>query len=84
MSKERSAMQELRRQKKALIDDKKSICERLDKVKNTTNRLSRDQKQAKQSVKFTSVKELEDEIRCLERRQQTTSMSLSEEKKLLK
>ena len=77
-------MQELRRQKKALIDDKKSICKRLDKVKNTTNRLSRDKKQVKQSMKFTSVKELEDEIRRLERRQQTTSMSLSKEKKLLK
>jgi len=84
MGKERSALQELKRQKKALIDDKKSIRDRLAKVKNTTDKLSRDQKQAKQSVKFSSVKEIEDEIRRLERRQQTTSMSLGEEKKLIK
>lgn len=84
MGKERSALQELKREKKALIDDKKSIRDRLSKVKNTTDKLSRDQKQAKQGVKFTSVKDIEDEIRRLERRQQTTSMSLGEEKKLIK
>lgn len=84
IGKERSALQELRRQKKALIDDKKGIRNRLDKLKSTTDKMSRDQKQAKQSVKFSSVKEIEDEIRRLERRQQTTSMSLGEEKKLIK
>lgn len=84
IGKERSGLQELRRQKKALIDDKKAIRQRFDKIKSTTDKLSRDQKQAKQSVKFTSLKEIEDEIRRLERKQQTTSMSLGEEKKLIK
>jgi len=84
LGKERSDLQELRRQKKALIDDKKAIRNRLDKIKSTTDRLSRDQKQAKQSVKFSSLKEIEDEIRRLERKQQTTSMSLGDEKKLIK
>jgi len=84
IGKERGVVQELRRQKKALIDDKKSIRNRLDKLKSTTDRLSREQKQSKQGVKFSSVKEIEDEIRRLERRQQTTSMSLGEEKRLIK
>merc|ERR1712008_15525 len=84
MGKERSAIQELKREKKALIDDKKTIRDRLSKAKSTTDKLSRDQKQTKQGVKFTSVKDIEDEIRRLERRQQTTSMSLGEEKKLIK
>jgi len=84
MGKERSAIQELKREKKALIDGKKTIRDRLSKAKSTTDKLSRDQKQTKQGVKFTSVKDIEDEIRRLERRQQTTSMSLGEEKKLIK
>jgi len=84
IGKERGIVQELRRNKKALIDDKKSIRNRLDKLKSTTDRLSREQKQSKQGVRFGSVKEIEDEIRRLERRQQTTSMSLGEEKRLIK
>lgn len=84
IGKDRAVMQDLRKQKKALIDEKKIIRGRLDKMKSTTDKLSRDQKQAKSSVKFTSLKEIEDEIRRLERRQQTTSMSLGEEKRLIK
>merc|ERR1712125_314112 len=77
VSKERDALARLRSQKGALITEKKAI-------RNQSERLFEGQKAAKQSVKFTNIVDIDDEIKKLQKRQETTSMSLTEEKRLIK
>lgn len=84
LSKERDALSRLRSQKGALITEKKAIRARLDATRNQSERLFEGQKAAKQGVRFTSVAEIDAELKKLQRRQETTSMSLSEEKRLIK
>jgi len=84
VGKERAALQDLRKQKRTLIDQKKSIRGRLDAMRTQTERLFNDQKQAKASIKFNSIESIDKEIRKLQRMQETTSMTLSEEKRLIK
>lgn len=84
VSRERDALGRLRSQKSALIQEKKAIRARLDATRNQSERLFDSQKAAKSSVKFTTVEEIDAEIKKLQRRQETTSMSLSEEKRLIK
>jgi len=84
VSKERDALARLRSQKGALITEKKAIRARLDATRNQSERLFEGQKAAKQSVKFTNIADIDAEIKKLQRRQETTSMSLSEEKRLIK
>jgi len=84
VSKERDILARLRSQKGALITEKKAIKARLDATRNQSERLFEGQKAAKQSVRFTRVEDIDAEIKKLQRRQETTSMSLSEEKRLIK
>lgn len=84
VSKERDALARLRSQKGALINEKKAIRARLDATRNQSERLFEGQKAAKQGVKFTNLEDIDAEIKKLQRRQETTSMSLSEEKRLIK
>jgi len=84
VSKERDALARLRSKKGALITEKKAIKARLDATRNQSERLFEGQKAAKQSVRFTRVEDIEAELKKLQRRQETTSMSLSEEKRLIK
>lgn len=84
VGKEKAALQDLRRQKRMLIDQKKAIRGRLDMMRNQSDKLFNDQKQAKASIKFTTIESIDAEIRKLQKRQETTSMSLSEEKRLIK
>ena len=84
VGKERAALQDLRKQKRSLIDQKKSIRGRLDAMRTQTERLFNDQKQAKASIKYNSIESIDKEIKKLQRMQETTSMTLSEEKRLIK
>jgi len=84
VSKERDALARLRSQKGALITEKKAIRARLDATRNQSERLFEGQKAAKQSVKFTNIADIDNEIKKLQKRQETTSMSLTEEKRLIK
>lgn len=81
---ERDAIKALRSKKAQLIDEKRAIRARLDLTKTQTDRLMNDRKATKAGFKFTTISEIEAEISKLSRKQETTSMSLSEEKRIIK
>lgn len=80
----RDELSRLRGKKGVLISEKKSIRSRLDASRNTSERLFEDKKKTKDTMKYTTLEEIEEEIKRLQRRQETTSMSLMEEKRLIK
>jgi uncharacterized coiled-coil DUF342 family protein len=80
----RDAVQELRAKKGALINEKKAIRAKLDALKDQGDRLVKDRKDTRSNVRFGSVQEIDAELQKLQRRQETTSMSLGDEKKLIK
>ena len=84
VGKEREALQQLRKKKGELIDEKRAIRAKLDAIKSTTDKLAKDRKDTRSSIKFSSIEEIDSEIAKLQRRQETTSMSLQDEKKLIK
>ena len=84
LGKAKDAMVTLRQKKGKLIDEKRAIRAELDVLKQVGDKLVKDKKDAKSSVRFNSVEEIEAEIKKLQRRQETTSMSLTEEKQLIK
>mmetsp|Transcript_41288 Transcript_41288/g.98869 ORF Transcript_41288/g.98869 Transcript_41288/m.98869 type:complete len:526 (-) Transcript_41288:269-1846(-) len=84
LGKARDAMAGLRAQKSKLIDQKKAIRAQLDSLKAAGDKIVKDKKDAKSSVKFSSVADIDKEIAKLQKMQETTSMSLTEEKKLIK
>ena len=81
---EREAMKQLRQKKSALINEKKVLQSSLAKFKKEADNLMNDRKAAKANVRFSSVEKIDEEIRKLRDRQETTSMSLAEEKNLIK
>jgi uncharacterized coiled-coil DUF342 family protein len=80
----REAMQVLRAKKGKLIDEKRAIFTELNVLKATGDKLANDRKTTRSSVKFSTVEEINKEIARMEKLQETTSMSLSDEKKLIK
>jgi uncharacterized coiled-coil DUF342 family protein len=84
LGKERDALQQLRQKKGQLIDQKKAIRAQLDAIKGQADKLVKERKDTRSTVKFNSVAEINAEIARLNKRQETTSMSLQEEKKLIK
>mmetsp|Transcript_17999 Transcript_17999/g.37201 ORF Transcript_17999/g.37201 Transcript_17999/m.37201 type:complete len:547 (-) Transcript_17999:134-1774(-) len=80
----RSEMKGFKEKKGALIKEKQAIRAELNSVKNANDKALKEKKDAKSSVKFGSVDDINKEIRALERKQETTSMTLTEEKKLIK
>jgi uncharacterized coiled-coil DUF342 family protein len=82
--KDREALRTLRAKKGALIDEKKAMRARLDLVKKAADGLMNDRKAARANVRFGDVASIDAEITKLRTRQETTSMSLGEEKKLIK
>lgn len=77
-------MNALKAKKQKMIIEKKAIRAQLDSLKATGDKLSQERKDTRSSVKFGSVEEIEKEIKKLQKIQETTSMSLGEEKKLIK
>lgn len=67
-----------------MIEQKRQIRTRLEIVKADADRLIGQAKSARSGMKFTNVNDIEAEIARLQRRQETVSMSLSDEKKLIK
>ena len=74
----------LRHKKQQLIDEKRAIRARLDAMRSQQDKLAKDRKDTKASVRFSNVQDIEKELKRLQRLQETTSMSLTEEKKLIK
>lgn len=83
IGKAKDAMLVLRQKKGKLIDEKRIIRAELDVLKSMGDKLVKDKKDAKSNIRFNSVEEIDFEIKNLQRRQETTSMSLTEEKKLI-
>lgn len=84
IGKAKEAMLVLRQTKGKMIDEKRAIRAQLDVLKQVGDKLVKDKKDAKSSVRFNSVEEIEAEIKRLQKQQETTSMSLTDEKKLIK
>jgi uncharacterized coiled-coil DUF342 family protein len=82
--KDREALKQLRSKKGALINEKKAMRARMDLAKKAADSLMNDRKAARANVRFSDAASIEAEISKLRNRQETTSMSLSEEKLLIK
>ena len=81
---ERDALAKLRAQKGALIDEKKQILVKLEAIKTQGDKIAKDRKDTRANVKFHKVEDIDKELARLKKTQETTSMSLAEEKKILK
>lgn len=67
-----------------MIEQKRQIRTRLEIVKSNADRLIGQAKNARSGMKFTNLADIEKEIQRLQRQQETVSMSLADEKKLIK
>eukprot|EP00542_Grammatophora_oceanica_P017081 CAMPEP_0194046970 /NCGR_PEP_ID=MMETSP0009_2-20130614/23231_1 /TAXON_ID=210454 /ORGANISM="Grammatophora oceanica, Strain CCMP 410" /LENGTH=551 /DNA_ID=CAMNT_0038692461 /DNA_START=20 /DNA_END=1675 /DNA_ORIENTATION=+ len=84
MGKQRDILQGLRKEKGRLIEEKKVIRSKLDSLRTEADKLVKEKRDTGKSVgKFNSVADIDAEIKKLTRKQETTSMSLSQEKKLI-
>lgn len=77
-------LSKLRAQKGKLIDEKKAIRAKLDALKTEGDKLVKDRKETKSNIKFSTVEQIDAEVAKLAKKHETTSMSLTEEKKILK
>jgi len=84
LSKGRDTLNKLKNQKGLMINTKRQIRTRLEVVKANSDRLIGQAKNSRGGMKFTNVSDIEKEIAKLQRKQETQSMSLSDEKKLIK
>lgn len=84
LGRERDALNKLKNRKGLMIEQKRQIRTRLEIVKSNADRLIGQQKNARSGMKFTNVADIEKEISSLKRKQEQTSMSLADEKKLIK
>ena len=83
-SRERDLLHELRMKRGILINEKKKIRDKLSAMKGAADKIETERRSAKQTMKFTKVEDIQAEIRRLEKKQETTSMSLQEEKRIIK
>ena len=84
VGKERDALNKLKNRKGLMIEQKRQIRTRLEIIKSNQDRLVGQQKNTRNGMKFTNLVDIEKEIKQLQRKQETTSMSLGDEKKLIK
>jgi len=84
VGKDREALKQLRSKKGALINEKKAMRARMDLAKKAADSLMNDRKATRANVRFSDAASIDAEISKLRNRQETTSMSLSEEKRLIK
>jgi uncharacterized coiled-coil DUF342 family protein len=80
----RAKMNAFKTTKGALIDEKKAMRAQLDAAKTQTDKIMKDKKDSRDSVRFNTLQEVEAEISKLQRQQETTTMTLQEEKKLIR
>uniref|UniRef100_A0A7S1FLE6 Uncharacterized protein n=2 Tax=Corethron hystrix TaxID=216773 RepID=A0A7S1FLE6_9STRA len=80
----RDALMELKKEKKMMLDERRGILDRRDAMKKSMDSLMHDQKSLRSNLKITTLDGINDRLAQLKRKQETTSMSLSEEKRLLK
>lgn len=66
------------------MNERKAIFDRRDELKAVTDSLINDAKAAKGGIKYTKIEDIEKRMKQLQTKQETVSMSLQEEKKLIK
>ena len=84
LGREREALNKLKNRKGLMIEQKRQIRSRLEIIKINTERIIGAAKKDRSGIKFTTVAEIEKEISRLQHKQETSSMSLADEKKLIK
>ena len=77
-------LSKLKTQKGGLIDEKKVIRAQLDGFKTQADKLVKDRKDTKSNIKFSTVEQIDAEVAKLVKLHETTSMSLQEEKRIIK
>eukprot|EP00555_Chaetoceros_dichaeta_P003582 CAMPEP_0198250236 /NCGR_PEP_ID=MMETSP1447-20131203/1502_1 /TAXON_ID=420782 /ORGANISM="Chaetoceros dichaeta, Strain CCMP1751" /LENGTH=542 /DNA_ID=CAMNT_0043935043 /DNA_START=64 /DNA_END=1692 /DNA_ORIENTATION=+ len=82
--KERDHLKSLFNKKGDLIGEIKIMRSRLDMVRKQADNLINEKKQAKSNMRYGDAASIDAEIKKLKRRQETTSMSLGDEKRLIK
>ena len=80
----RTKMSTLKQKKNTLIEQKKVLRGTLDASKASADKIMKDKKDVKSNLKYSSMQEIDAEIKKLQIKQETTTMTLNEEKKLLK
>eukprot|EP01082_Thalassiosira_pseudonana_P002892 g2940.t1 g2940 contig12:1103685-1105477(+) len=84
IGREREALNKLKNRKGLMIEQKRQIRTKLEIIKAKSDRLIGDAKSARGGMKLTNAADIEKEISKLQRKQETSSMSLADEKKLIK
>lgn len=84
VAKERELLKGLFQKKGEQIREIRTLRNRLDIVRKQADNLFTEQKNARSKIRFSNVATIDEEIKKLKKRQETTSMSLSEEKRLIK
>eukprot|EP00980_Cylindrotheca_fusiformis_P013002 scaffold3248_cov112-Cylindrotheca_fusiformis.AAC.3 len=84
VTKLRDIKKETKTKRDKLINEKKAIRAQLQELKAASDKLSKERKDTRSTVKFGEVTQIDSEINKLKKRQETTSMSLTEEKKLIR
>lgn len=84
LGRERDALNKLKNRKGLMVEQKRHIRTRLENIKADSDRLNDQTKHARSGMKFTTVAEIDKEISRLRYKQETSSMSLSDEKKLIR
>jgi len=84
VGRERDALNKLKNRKGLMIEQKRQIRTKLEIVKAKVDRLMGDTKNARSGIKFTNTSDIDKEISKLQYRQETSSMSLADEKRLIK
>lgn len=84
LGRERDILNKLKNRKGLMIEQKRQIRTRLEIVKADADKLIGQTKTARSGMKFSTVPEIEKEISRLQRKQETSSMSLADEKRLIK
>jgi uncharacterized coiled-coil DUF342 family protein len=83
-SKQRDELMAKKKTKGSLINEKKAIFARLSDIKKQSDSIMNDRKAAKANIKFNDLASIEKEINKLKNYHETSNMSLSEEKRLIK
>jgi hypothetical protein len=84
MTEARNNLKAAKDRKGLLISEKKALLDQQKEKKADHEKHEKDKKNVQSSMKFTTRKEIDDRIKVLQKLQETTTMTLNEEKKLIK
>mmetsp|Transcript_20599 Transcript_20599/g.25279 ORF Transcript_20599/g.25279 Transcript_20599/m.25279 type:complete len:562 (-) Transcript_20599:518-2203(-) len=80
----RDKLSQLKSKKGITINEKKGIRKRLETTRQSEDKAKNEKKAVKKDLRYSSLEDIDKEIKRLNRKQETTSMTLQEEKKLIK